>query len=233
MPLPPEPFVRAAALAELAHPSNSDTRQFFGTHPLVMEEGQPLVQAIIPSEDVYGVYFKPEDERYFLVMIVEHCEDGWHVRGCRAEAGTKVALTLSSDELTAKAITQAIGLQPTDSWSRGEARTHPRQQHRKPYTFTRWSLCPDGELPGEIHHKLTRLLDLTEGAAARIQALKSRCHTNIVVAYWGYSEQMWGIPIEAHDLARIAALGVGLDIDLYASGPRLGSVELGQSKDDT
>jgi hypothetical protein len=82
-------------------------------------------------------------------------------------------------------------------------------------------LCPDGDLPGEVKDKLIRLLDLTDIASTRIRALGSVCDIDILVAYRGYAHQMWGLPIEAREMARIAAMGAGLDVDLYASGPEL------------
>lgn len=216
----PNPAVVEVALAELAAPTHADTEQFFGPHQLEMDHGHPRVYAVIPGDAVYEVYFKPESEHYFLVMLVEHHGGEWSIRGCRAEAGTRVVLSIVSDQLTAGDITRAIGLEPTESWSKGD----PRPQNMGPlrlYTFTRWTLCPGGDLPGEVKDKLTRLLDLTDDASTRIRALGSVCDIDILVAYRGYVHQMWGLPIEAREMARIAAMGAGLDVDLYASGPKL------------
>lgn len=210
-----------AALAELTTPTRADTTQFFGPHPLELEHGLPRVHAVLAKDALFEVYFKPASEHYFLVLMVEHQGGTWTIRGCRPEARSRVALSLVSDELTAGDITQAIGLEPTDSWSTGDLR--PRNmQHLGTYRFTRWTLCLEGDLPGEFEDKLTRLLDVTDHASSRIRALGSVCDINILVGYQGYAQQMWGLPIEARDMARIAALGAGLDVDLYASGPELG-----------
>ncbi|GGO29655.1 DUF4279 domain-containing protein [Deinococcus humi] len=218
---PSEQRVREVALAELTSPTLESTTQFFGVHPLQLQGGQPQVHAVLTREDLWEVYFKPETEPYFLVMLVERQGQGLSVRGCRAEARTSVCLSITSKELTSNDITAAVTLTPTEAWSKGDARPHPRQQHLGPYTFTRWSFCPDGDLPGRFEDKLTHLLDLTEPAAPRIQALIPSCTVSLVVGYWGYTQQMWGIVGAAHDMARIAALGADLDIDLYASGPEL------------
>lgn len=217
----PHPAAVEMALAELTAPTHADTKQFFGPHQLQRDQGHPRVYAVIPGNTIYEVYFKPESEDYFLVMLVEHHGGEWSIRGCRAEARTRVALSIVSDQLTAGDITQAIGLEPTESWSKGDPRPR-KMQPMRPYTFTRWTLCPDGDLPGEFEDKLTRLLDLTDEASSRIRALGSVCDINILVGYQGYAHQMWGLPIEAREMARIASMGAGLDVDLYASGPELG-----------
>jgi hypothetical protein len=163
----------------------------------------------------------PTDEHYFLVMIVEPKGDGWAVRTCYAEAGTKVALSLTSTTQTANDITAAVGLEPTEAWSVGEAHTHPRQQQMGSYAFTRWTFCPDEYRPGTYDNRLRRLLELTEETAPRVGALGTTCDISIPVAYMGYTHQMWGVGGAAKDIARMAALGARLDIDLYASGPDL------------
>ncbi|GGO40304.1 DUF4279 domain-containing protein [Deinococcus humi] len=218
---PTEQRVREVALNELTSPTLASTTQFFGVHPLQLEGGQPRVHGVLTRGDLWEVYFKPETEPYFLVMLVESQGDRLTVRGCRAQARARVCLSITSKELSANDITAAVTLAPTEAWSKGDARTHPRQQHLGPYTFTRWSFCPDGDLPGRFEDKLTRLLDLTEPAAPRIRALIPSCMVSVVVGYWGYTQQMWGVGGTARDMARIAALGADLDIDLYASGPEL------------
>lgn len=209
------------ALTELARPTRADTRPFFQVHDLETEGGRPRVFGVLPGEGCWEIYFRPQNEFSFLVMMVAHEGGAWSIRGCRASARARVALSIVSEDLTAQAITQVTGLEPTDSWSRGDLRTHPRMRHLGPHAFTRWTLCPEGDLPGEFEDKLTRLLQLTEPAAARIRALADTCDVSILVGDQGYTGQMWGLPIESRDVARIAALGAALDVDLYASGPAL------------
>ncbi|GHF90976.1 hypothetical protein GCM10017782_30030 [Deinococcus ficus] len=135
------------------------------------------------------IYFRPQNEFSFLVMMVDHEGGAWSIRGCRASARARVALSIVSEDLTAQAITQGTGLEPTDSWSRGDLRTHPRMRHLGPHAFTRWTLCPEGDLRSEFEDKLTRLLQLTEPAAARIRALADTCDVSILVGYGGYTDQ--------------------------------------------
>lgn len=209
------------ALTELARPTHADTQQPFQVHELETEGDRPRVFGVLPGDGCWGVCFRPQNEFYDLVMMVDHEGGEGSIRGCRASARARVALSIVSEDLTAQAITQATGLELTDSWSRGNLRTHPRMRHLGPCAFTRWTLCPEGDLPGEFEDKLTRLLQLTEPAAARIRALADTCDVSILVGYQGYTGQLWGLPIEARDVARIAALGAAVDVDRYASGPAL------------
>ena len=101
----------------------------------------------------------------------------------------------------------------------------PRGQ--RDYTFSAWFFDPAGRGPGEFERKLRTLLDATETHAAAIHVLSvtGECSVCVRVPYSGYQEQMWGLPFEAHDLQRLAALGAGLDVDLYAYGPELAETD--------
>ncbi|OOV13938.1 DUF4279 domain-containing protein [Deinococcus sp. LM3] len=219
----PRPTAEQAALAELRSPTCATTTQFFAPHVLEHADGEPLVHGVLMDGDVHQVHFRPQSEDYFLVIIVLDTPDGWKVLGARASARARVALSIVSETLLAEDITRTTGLEPTDAYSVGDAWARPGR-HPSRRTFTRWTLCPEGDRPGEFEDKLTRLLDLTQEAAPRIRALGDACDINVTVGYCGYAEQMWGAPIGREDLSRLAALGAGLDIDLYASGPALAGV---------
>lgn len=62
-------------------------------------------------------------------------------------------------------------------------------RHLGPSAFTRWTSCPKGDRPGEFEDKLSRLLQLTEPASARIRALADTCDISILVGYGGYTDQ--------------------------------------------
>lgn len=219
----PHPTAEQAALAELRSPTCATTIQFFAPHVLEHTDGEPRVHGVLLDGDVQQVHFRPQDEDYFLVVMVRSTPDGWDILGARASARARVALSIVSETLSAEDITRASGLDPTDAWSVGDEWTRPGFSPSR-RTFTRWTLCPEGDRPGEFEDKLTRLLDLTQEAAPRIRALGATCDINVTVGYCGYTEQMWGVPIEREDLSRLAALGAGLDIDLYAGGPALAEV---------
>ncbi|AKH16736.1 DUF4279 domain-containing protein [Deinococcus soli (ex Cha et al. 2016)] len=219
----PRPTAEQAALAELRSPTCATTTQFFAAHVLEHTDGEPRVHGVVLDGDVHQVHFRPQGEDYFLVVMVRATPDGWDILGARASARARVALSIVSETLLAEDITRATGLDPTDAWSVGDKWTRPgRKPSRR--TFTRWTLCPEGDHPGEFEDKLTRLLDLTQEAAPRIRALGATCDVNVTVGYRGYAKQMWGVPIERDDLSRLAALDAGLDIDLYAGGPALAEV---------
>lgn len=211
------------ARSELAHPTLSITQQYLAVHTLEQEGGEARVAAVVHVEDRADVYFRVEGKSYFLVIPAHPEGEGWKVGFCRAEARSKVTLAIRSQTMTAPEITEAVGLTPTESWSKGDARRrrHPNQGDLGPYTFTGWFLCPDGDAPGEVGTKLCRLLDLTESAALRVRGLTDRCDVTLMVLYDGYSSQMWGLAFESGDVARLAALGASMDVDLYASGPEL------------
>jgi hypothetical protein len=209
------------ARAELAHPTFAVTEQYLEVHILEQEGEEPRVAAVVRVEGRVDVYFRLKGQSYFLVIPVNPEGEGWAVGCCRAEARSRVTLVIRSETMTAPEITEVLGLTPTESFSKGDAHLLPQLKPLGPRTFTGWFLSPDEDVPGEVETKLSRLLDLTESAAPSIRELANRCDVVVAVLYNGYSNQMWGLSFEARDVARLAALGVSIDVDLYASGPDL------------
>lgn len=59
------------------------------------------------------------------------------------------------------------------------------------------------------------------GTSSGISELAGQCSICISVVYRGYQCQMWGLHWTADTLRQLAALGVDIDVDIYASGPDL------------
>ncbi len=58
---------------------------------------------------------------------------------------------------------------------------------------------------------------------ANVHALSALADVGINIAYWGYKEQMWGIHFGTDIIQGLAVLNLSVDVDLYASGPDLGT----------
>jgi hypothetical protein len=68
-----EQAIRAAAIAELLHPTLPMTRQFLEVNKVVLKEHVPVVEDVIlrAAEQTAEVYFPIEGERYYLVVCLD------------------------------------------------------------------------------------------------------------------------------------------------------------------
>jgi hypothetical protein len=213
-----EQSYRDLASAELREPKLSLTRQYLAVHRVAEDESGPLSAGVVVTDHGLDVYFQLVDEHYFLVLCVIADETGPSVRFCRAEAKSRVYLAITSDTVSPEDVTAMLELTPTESWHRGDPGRHDRGPERK---FHAWYFDPLGDGPGECDQKMKALLEILAGASTRISELAVRCKVCISVVYHGYQCQMWGLHWSTETVRRIAALGVEIDIDLYASGPDL------------
>jgi Domain of unknown function (DUF4279) len=217
---------RQVALEEVRIQHLYTTQQFFRPHVLQLEEGKPKT-TVLEEEDVLSVYFYLEHESYFLVMTVADDGAGLAVRGCRAEAGCWVYLSVLSETLHPDQITARLGLAPTEQRIMGEMGTLPDGRPRRmPHRKHNWTLDLAGPYtPGTFEDKLDALLNAVSPYAEAFRTLGSQCSVGIGTAYSGYREQMWGVHLTAARLDRMGALGASFDIDLYASGPDLADTD--------
>lgn len=218
-PDPAEKLALEAAIAEVKRQALGTTRQYLGSHRLLLEDGKPVPLAVLPIDQGFAVYFGVKDEPYFIALSMYEYDGRWEPSLCYAEASCNVYLAIKSETVPPEEISALVGLQPTESWRMGD----PRKLTNPPmaYKFHGWFFDPSGRGPGDFETKLKRLLDLTEASAPSIRALTDTCRVSVVVPYRGYKDQMWGLAIEPGDLSRLAALGAVLDVDLYAYGPDL------------
>lgn len=220
MVLADEKLCRDLAVAEVREPKLSLTQQFLEVHRVAEGESGPLTAGVVAVDNRVDVYFRLVNEKYFLVLCVTFNDTGPSVSFCRAEARCRVYLSITSDTIAPEEVTSTLHLSPTESWRRGDPSRHPGGIPRK---FHAWYFDPLGEDPGECDQKMKALLILLADASSEIRKLRMRCAASLCVVYHGYQDQMWGLHWSAHTIQQIAALGVDVDVDLYASGPDLES----------
>ena len=107
-------------------------------------------------------------------------------------------------------VSSVVGVQPTRSWLKGE----PFSEQGGRHTHDRWELgstSPDAASPEE---KLLELVGTLEELAPGVRAAAEQFEAGIGCAVYT-SQANPGIHISATLLARIAALGLTLDFDVY------------------
>jgi hypothetical protein len=210
---------RELALVELRGPKLALTQQFLAVHRVKEDESGLLIAGVVVTDQGLDVYFGLDGEVYFLVLCIIVDDAGPSVRFCRAEAKCRVYLSVTSDTVPPEGVTTILGLTPTESWQKGD----PGPRNASLRRFHGWYFDPEGDGPGECDRKMDALLKILTPVSSQIARLSDRCSVCLSVFYHGYQSEMWGLHWSAQILRTVAALGVDLDIDLYASGPDLPS----------
>jgi hypothetical protein len=119
-----------------------------------------------------------------------------------------------------RAVSEIMGLEPTEAWVKGEHYSASSPGARR--THSRWALesgLDEGEpLEGHIRALLARL----EPKQVEIRQVAERFTARIGVAQYFY-EMNPGFRIESDILERLANLGLPIDFDQYCLGQDEGS----------
>jgi hypothetical protein len=218
------PAVDEAALEcarrELEHPTLDDARLFaVGPGPVLDAAGRPLVARARPiGTDAALVWFL--GRHYPLDLAVEvatRSGAGWRPVFAQPDAHARVALRIVSPGLSPDAITAALGLSATREAPAGRS-LDGQPVGRREHLWLRDVLA---DTPAPVEEKLAALLTLVEPHAAALVELGPRIAARVTVAYHADLERMQGLALEPWLLQRLSAIGLGLDLDLYAE--RLGT----------
>jgi hypothetical protein len=131
----------------------------------------------------------------------------------------RASFRLMGDRLDPDAITRATGLTPDVSHRKGDAHTSSRGRHFPPWPNGLWSLPSEQGLPSTgnlLEDHLTWLLDQLEPHSETLMRLSAE--QGLTADFWcgyfmGQSNSSFGLT--ARTLARIAALGADLALDIY------------------
>jgi Domain of unknown function (DUF4279) len=131
-------------------------------------------------------------------------------------AETYATLRIFSDDLTPEAISAALGVDPTDSFRKGEPFS-PRVQRPRPQHG--WFLCTKGL----VHSKDTRrhidwLLDKVCPAALAFARVTKHGANSDVFSFWSSARGQGGPMLSVAQMQRLATLGLECIWDVYYRG---------------
>ena len=113
------------------------------------------------------------------------------------------------DELAA--VTSIMGVQPTEGWVRGDAvPRHPTAKR----THSRWALHSGLPRTSPFEAHLLALLDKLEVLADPVRRVASRFTAGVQAAIYT-ADANPGMEVSAAAAKRLAALGLGIDFDIY------------------
>jgi hypothetical protein len=206
------------AISEVLNPTLAVTEQILAAHKLVLQNNLPKILAIDDDTEVgaFYIYFGIEDEPYHFVIVVRQEDEKLVASASYIEAAVRVYLRITSTSLDPIVITERVNLTPTKSHKIGDVK-NPRtpqltfQEHR-------WYFEPQQDIPGNIENKLRFLLDRFKPLQSKFASLQNECDLSINICYQGYKDWMGGWHVDRNTILEIAALGVEVDLDLYAFG---------------
>lgn len=214
-----EQQARELAIREVLRPTWEVTKQYLHSNKLVFEDGAPVIEDVIPSEDgtVARVYFPVHDEKYYLVVHVD-TSDTDPICSVSMSAGNSVELIVISEDRPLAELLDGLDFTPSKQWHKGEPIRAGSKIGKKTSGF---ALALTIKETGEVEEKVKALLDFLMPRREHMFRLAQVAYTEISIAYYGYKEEMWGFNFDAETMSKIAQLGLSTDIDLYASGPDL------------
>lgn len=109
------------------------------------------------------------------------------------------------------AVTALMGIEATSAWRKGDSMPNNQQGKR---THDRWQITSTLPPSESIDRHLANLLTQLEARPAAVKATLARFEGGISIASYFY-ESNPGFNLPADLLARISALAISLDFDLY------------------
>ena len=125
-----------------------------------------------------------------------------------------VTLGIYGQDVDPDSITEILKCQPTTSHRKGD-RTSPRVP--SPRRQGAWLLCVEGEAPVEPEELITQLLDRIHPAVPEWHQLVRRYDVRLFLGIF-LDEFNRGFRLSEHVLARVAAMQLKVDFDIYAGG---------------
>ena len=213
--------IRKAAIAEIINPTFEQTKQFLSSNKVIFQDGIPVIENIVikEKEKIAYVYFAIEDEPFYLQVNID-IDTIATPSFMFMSPGSRVYYTAVSDESNLNQMLSTIDFEPTLKWEKGQKRNVSGT-----YNHSRIIYEPIKMMSVEVEDKFSTLIDFLWLRKERIQKLSKICDGVIQVAYYGYKEQMWGIHHDKELIRKISELGLSIDIDLYASGRDLESMQ--------
>jgi hypothetical protein len=202
---------------EIREPSLAITKQYLEMMSVVMVDGLPKVVRVDhgKNDEYVSYYCAIEGDDFFFVAFVSKSKG--HVLWVNVQAAYRVYLTCASKTLSFQELSRCLPLSPLRGWSKGDVRRCGKGH----YSFSRVSYEPNLCLAYDLEEKLDELLVSLELCASSVKQLAFTEDVYIVVYRRQYSEANMGLGLKSENIKRMAALGVGFDMDAYFSDQQL------------
>ncbi len=119
-----------------------------------------------------------------------------------------------------RVVTDLLGIEPTQAWAPGTPMPGLAGERGARRRHGRWELASPAGAEAPVDEQLAALLPLLEARSEAIAEAARRYEVGLTCAAY-FREVNPGFHLDATLLARLAALRLGLDLDLYCLGARV------------
>ncbi len=209
----------AVAIAEIANPALSVTRQFLAIHSVAYEAGEPKIAWVdLYEEKKLGiVYFAVESEKFYLAISISVAKPEFQPepQWMWAQEWNRIAFQATSETLDSQQLMALTKLKPTTSWNKDDQRKGVGSKHK----CSLIEFVPHPE-PGEFEVMLKKLLTFLEQDIEGVRALvdKAAGFVQISSVFHNGNTVLSGLHLDKECIQRLAALNLEIDFDLYAKG---------------
>jgi hypothetical protein len=130
------------------------------------------------------------------------------------EQDTLVRFKLTGADLDPALVTAALGIAPSESWKKGDLKRGSRTL--PPYTFGMWQRNAPCSPSDPFDDQLPRLLDQLEALLPQLHTV-AQFNAALSIAS-SFGPYQIGFYLNTPTVARLAALNLSIDIDLYPHG---------------
>ncbi len=141
--------------------------------------------------------------------------DGWREEGFAVLPGSRVELVLGLGDLPPAAVSRLLRTAPTRAFAKGDVQ-HGSSRVRDHGLWIREVELPGWHWPEENVAELVALLR-AEPRWEEVAALRGLQSAQVAIAYHGAVETMAGFHLDRELVAELGALGLELDIEMYAT----------------
>ena len=214
----PDSLIVQLAIEEVETKTWGVTEQLLQIHEVVCINNRPEAIRVISEGDGKRsvVYFAIKGEKFYLVIYLD-TKPEVKIIGVGTEPYHAVYFCASSDDLSFDELSALTKLQPTGGWNKGQKRSFGQSLNK--YSM----ICIEpNKGPDEFERKLRNLLNVLEQDENGILQLVDCADGYIQAAsiFHNGNTMLGGNHIEKDLIRRMAALGLGIDFDLYAEGKK-------------
>ena len=208
------------AISEIENPTFGTTEQYLEVLNVENENGKPKIERIdfTSFDTVNIVYFPIQDEPFFLTVHFDKKSN--ELLGVGTENGSQVYLTVTSENLTFKQLSELTNLTGLTGWSVNDNRKIGKGK----YNFSRLSFEPIKSRAYDLEVKLKLLLTDLEKDINGIKKLTEMADAIISIHHQQYIDGNKGIHFDKETIMRLSKLNLGIDIDQYVYGKELNPV---------
>lgn len=205
------------AIQEIESQTWGVTQQFLEIHQVVYADSKPKVERVDRDrEDGTVVLYIPIKEQKFYLAICLETVPEVLINGIYIEPYTSVCFSASSETIDLDNLTEMTTLKATSTWKKGDLKhIGGTIQHR----VNRFRIEPNPG-PDEFEDKMKLLLDLLETDKRGVTELveKAAGYVQVAMEFHNGNTMLGGPNISKEIIARMAALNLEIDFDLYVGG---------------